>query len=159
MRRESIKKSQEEIARLKAYDDEAEQKAKAPELVQYVAVGDDVPNFLDRNGPFSKQLISDYESNLTEKSYGNIIKSRSHNTSITYGYKQLEFLFFCKKVYAGRPAIFRFQVRDTKLLAFLMRDVVECEVRKAGENYNGTANTVDMESFEAAINAENKKLS
>ncbi|CEP14177.1 hypothetical protein [Parasitella parasitica] len=141
----------EEIARLKAHDDEAEQlisdhiphflktwkrskkrgqstKAKAPEPIQSVAVGDDVPNFLDSNGRFSEQLISDYESNLTEKAYGDIIKSRSHDTSITYNYKQLKFLFFYRKFYAGRPAISRFQVRDTKLLAFLMREVVEREV-------------------------------
>ncbi|CEP17733.1 hypothetical protein [Parasitella parasitica] len=116
------KKIEEKIARLKApHDDAGEQlisyhiphfletwkpskkklsqssEAKAPEPVRSVTVGDDVPNyFLDSNGRFSEQLLSYYESNLTEKAYGDIIKSRSHNTSITYGYKQLEFLFFFK---------------------------------------------------------------
>ncbi|CEP16661.1 hypothetical protein [Parasitella parasitica] len=108
-------------------------KAKEPDPVQFVAVEDHVPNCLDSNGRFSEKLISAYESNLTEIAYGDTIKSRSHNTSITYYYKQVEFLFFYKKVYAGDPAISRFQVRDTKLLVFLGREFVEREIRKAGE--------------------------
>ncbi|KAL0138596.1 transcriptional activator of glycolytic enzymes-domain-containing protein [Mucor lusitanicus] len=82
----------------------------------------DVPSFLNAEGTYDAALQEEHDRQMQSQAYSDIIKNRSYNTTVTYGYRQIEFLLFCEKYYASVPLADRFQANEKTLLAFMMRE-------------------------------------
>ncbi|KAL0141488.1 transcriptional activator of glycolytic enzymes-domain-containing protein [Mucor lusitanicus] len=79
--------------------------------------------FLNAEGTYDAALQEEHDRQMQSQAYSDIIKNRSYNTTVTYGYRQIEFLLFCEKYYASMPLADRFQANEKTLLAFMMREV------------------------------------